>query len=822
MAKAKTPSTKKTAAAKKEKAPAKAVNPLPPTPAPKGAGPDGPALVIVESPAKEKTITKFLGKNFTVKSSYGHVRDLPARQLGVDEKTFEPTYEPLVRTKKIMPELKRLAAAASTIYLATDHDREGESIAWHLAVLLDPKSRKVRRITFHEITPGAIKEALASPRDIDMRLVQAQQARRVLDRLVGYKLSPLLWQKVKKGLSAGRVQSVAVRILVERKKEIEAFKSEPYWSLEPRFQKPGTPPPFNARLVTYKGEKVESTQTYKLFAEDYRVKKTIFSTVDSAEAAASALRPGPFKVTSVEKKEISRRPLPPHTTSTLQQEASRKLGFPADRTMRTAQTLYEGVNIGGEGTVGLITYMRTDSVNVAKVAQEEASKFIKRQYGDDYAPAEPPVYQTKSRGAQEAHEAIRPTSAYHTPDEIKHFLTPEQQKVYELIWKRFMASQMAPARFDQVSIDIEGGAPPQGVFRATGRTLLFDGYLKVYQTRDTDEEEAEDKSEDESRLPPLAEGDVLECLDLKLEEHSTTPPPSYNEASLIRALEAHGIGRPSTYAPTVKTIIDRGYCRAEGRERKLTPTDLGVLVTEKLTGHFPEVIDLPYTASIEESLDQVAEGAQPWDKVVREFYGDFARDLKAASKTMEVTRLKPVLSDEKCPVCGKDMYVRESRFGKYLSCSDFPNCKGKISLSATGEKLKPIETNETCEKCGKPMVIRSGRRGRFMACSGYPECRNTFSVDAEGKKIIKEGSGVYPVMTARKCEKSEHNMFLRLGKRGHFVTCSGFPRCRNLKPVSREEAKKLLREAEGTLRGAGKTAEADGISKELGRLESEA
>ncbi len=763
-----------------------------------GAGKEGPSLVVVESPAKERTISRFLKKNdFIVRSSFGHVRDLPLRKIGVDvDAQFEPQYVVLPRAKKILAEFKTLVSKSPFVYLATDHDREGESIAWHLVKLLNLAKDRVRRITFHEITPGAINEAIAQPRQIDENLVHAQQARRVIDRLVGYKLSPLLWAKIQSGLSAGRVQSVAVRLLAEREREIKEFASETFWTLNASLEQPGVPPPFEARLSLWRGEKVETTRTYDLFAEQYRVKATSLKNEGDVRAVEATVAGKTLRVIKVERKEVRRRPAPPFSTSTLQQAASQRLGFAAERTMRVAQSLYEGVDMGAGDPVGLITYMRTDSFSISKVAAEEAVGFLKTQFGAQYVPAVPPTYQTKSRGAQEAHEAIRPTSVLRTPDELRQFLNPDQAKLYDLIWKRFVASQMVEAVYDTVAADIEGGP---AIFHCTGRTLKFDGFLKAYQAlqRDpespSDEEAEEAEEEGSARLPDMKEGDVVTLVALKPEEHKTSPPPHYNEASLIRAMEKHGIGRPSTYAPTIKTIVDRGYVRRGIKDRKLIPSDLGVLVTEKLKQHFPEVVSLSYTAEVEERLDGIAEGKAEWVKVVGDFYSPFIQALETATKVMEVSRIEPQKSDEKCPICSEPMLIRESRFGKYLSCSTFPKCKGKIQLTPEGKKVVLETTGDMCDLCGKAMVIRTGRKGRFIACSGYPACKNTYSLDpVTGQKI--ESSR--PLMTTRKCNKCENAMWLRKGKRGFFLACSGFPRCRNIKPVSKEEGEKLRVEGE--------------------------
>ncbi|MDX6768518.1 MAG: type I DNA topoisomerase [Elusimicrobiota bacterium] len=784
------PKVKAAKAPKAEKA-AKAA-PAAPASNSKASSRKGPSLLVVESPAKERTISRFLKSDFVVRSSFGHVRDLPVRKIGVDvDDDFEPQYVVLPRAKKILAEFKSLVSKSPFVYLATDHDREGESIAWHLVDMLKLKPDQVKRITFHEITPTAIKAAIEEPRSIDENLVHAQQARRVIDRLVGYKLSPLLWAKIQSGLSAGRVQSVAVRLLAEREREIKEFSSEGYWTLTAALEKTGAPPVFDAKLSLYKGEKVETTRTYDLFSEQYRVKATTLKDAEAVDAVCVALKDGQFKVIKVEKKEVRRRPPPPFSTSTLQQAASQKMGFAAERTMRVAQSLYEGVDLGGKEPVGLITYMRTDSFSIAKTAAEECAAYVKDVYGGTFAPAEPPTYQTKSRGAQEAHEAIRPTSVLRTPDEVRKFLNPDQARLYELIWKRFVASQMIEAIYDTAAADVSNG---QAVFHCTGRTLKFEGFLRVYRDAPKGDAEGEEEEPEEEarRLPPLAEGDVLKLVELKPEEHHTSPPPHYNEASLIRAMEKHGIGRPSTYAPTIKTIVDRGYVRRNMKDRKLIPTELGMLVTEKLKGHFPDVVSLTYTANVEAQLDKIAEGGAGWTDIVRSFYAPFISALEKAGKEMEASRIEPKMSDEKCPICSEPMLIRESRFGKYLSCSTFPKCKGKIQLTPEGQKVVLEKTGEQCDLCGKDMVIRTGRKGRFMACSGYPDCKNTFSLDADGKKI--EGSR--PLQTTRPCNKCQKHMWLRTGKRGFFLTCPGYPKCRNLKPVSKEEGEKLKVEGE--------------------------
>ncbi len=736
----------------------------------------GKKLVIVESPTKQKTISKILGSDFIVRSSFGHVRDLPQHDMGVDiEHDFTPTYEPVDRAKKMLKELSALAKAAPEIYLATDPDREGEAIAWHLVELLKLPASRYQRIFFHEITPAAIKESFSHARKIDENLVNAQQARRVLDRIVGYKLSPLLWKKITRGLSAGRVQSVAVRLLAERAKEIAQFKEQEYWTLQAQFEKPGTAPSFWARVTKYQGKNVEQTKTHKLFAEDYKVKTTVFDTLEKLAPVSELLRKGPNKVVKIEKKEVKQHPKPPFITSTLQQDAYNKLGFSSQKTMQTAQHLYEGIDVEGQ-TVGLITYMRTDSFNVSKLLQEQTKKFIGQKYGEPFVPAKPNVFKSKVMGAQEAHEAIHPTDVRRTPQNMKPFLTSDQYKLYELIWLRFVASQMADAVFNTVSIDIASGPQQECLLRATGRTVKFPGYLSIYK----DQEDEANEEEGSALLPVLSEQDTLKLVELKTKDHKTTPPPYYNEASLIKTLEKHGIGRPSTYAPTIKTIIDRKYIARQPKSSKLVATDLGITVTESLKDFFKEIMDLSYTAGVEEKLDQVAEGGQKWVELLADFYGNFSKELELADKGMQRPAAKE--TDEKCPICGKMMLKKRSRFGEYLVCSD-DSCKGKINLSSTGEKVQPEKTDEVCDKCGKPMVIRTGRRGKFLACSGYPACKNTYSIDAQGNKVKSSG----PIVTDRLCEKCGKPMVLRSSKRGEFLGCSGYPKCRTIVTVTPQE-----------------------------------
>jgi DNA topoisomerase-1 len=680
-------------------------------------------LVIVESPTKEKTITRFLDASYVVRSSFGHVRDLPKDELGVDVKdTFTPKYVLVERAKKIISELNLLAKNADVIYLATDPDREGEAISWHLREAIKTDA-PFKRISFHEITKTAIAESLKTPRDLDMALVNAQQSRRIIDRIVGYKLSPLLWSKIKSGLSAGRVQSVTVRLIAERAKEIAAFKEEDYYTLYTKLAK-GDSKDFESKLVRWEGAAVEQTILLKLFAEDYRYKTSVFKKLEDTVEAGTHLRNSKLTVSKVEAKAVRQKPKPPFITSTLQQDAYNKLGFSSDRTMKVAQSLYEGVDMGGERS-GLITYMRTDSFNVSAEVQKEAAKFIAEIYGKDFCPEKPPTYLKKVKGAQEAHEAIHPTSVYKRPEELKEFLNPDQVKLYDLIWRRFMASQMEEAIFDSLSVEFSDDKS-RAVLRTSGRTVKFEGYLKIYM-EEKEVEIAGEEEEGTAALPPLKEGDVVTLKDVSTKSHKTSSPPNYNEASIIKTLEKHGIGRPSTYAVIIKNVIDRGYINRE-KDRKLLITELGALVTEKLKDFFKDIMEISYTASIEDKLDDIADGTMDWVKFMKDFYAPFAVELATAEKEMTKSRPNVIKTDEKCPLCLSPMVQRESRFGKYLSCSRFPKCKGKVPLDKEGNKQEyfaPIKTGKTCSKCGKnEMLLRKSARGYFLACSGFPKCRN--------------------------------------------------------------------------------------------------
>ncbi|MGC9070557.1 MAG: type I DNA topoisomerase [Elusimicrobiales bacterium] len=687
-------------------------------------------LVIVESPTKQKTISKFLGNNFVVKSSYGHIRDLPEDDFGVDiENGFKPHYILIDRAKKVIAELMKFASSSRNIYLATDPDREGEAISWHITEALKNIDRKkFRRITFHEITKEAIIEALKNPRDIDINLVNAQQARRILDRIVGYKISPLLWKKIKGGLSAGRVQSVAVRLVYERDKEISTFEVRDYFTINGLFAYSDSK--IQARMIKWNGQNVERYTVLKLFAEDYKYRSSIFEKKEDAFLAINLIRDKKFNVIKKESKTVVSKPKPPFITSTLQQEAYTRLGFTSDRTMKIAQKLYEGVSIKGEMR-GLITYMRTDSFNVSKNIQLQAQKFIKENYGDDYCPQTPPVYIKKVKGAQEAHEAIHPTDVFLTPESVKGYLSDDEFKLYDLIWKKFMASQMENAVFEQLTIEISD-EDNRSVFKAGGRSLKFDGYLKVYG----DDEEDKD-NEENAVLPPISQGDMLLPVDFDVKSHTTTPPPSYNEASLIKTLEIHGIGRPSTYATIISNIIHRGYIKRD-KSKKLIITELGRKVTEKLIEFFPDIMSLNYTADIEDKLDDIASGSLLWTELLLSFYNKFKIELDKANKEMSKEGAQ-IYYAEKCPVCGADMILRESRFGKFLTCSKFPRCKGKIGLSDNMEKkFIGVKTTERCSVCKTGyMVLRKGSKGYFLGCSNFPKCKNVKKIsDEEVSRIL--------------------------------------------------------------------------------------
>jgi len=732
-------------------------------------------LVIVESPAKAKTIQKYLGKGYTVEASLGHVKDLPKSTLGVDiDNEFETEYIVIPGKEKVLAKLKKLALSADSIYLAPDPDREGEAIAWHLAEELGDGNKgkkkkkkkgggdpdRIRRVTFNEITKRAVQEAFEHPRDIDRNLVDAQQARRVLDRLVGYQVSPLLWDKVRRGLSAGRVQTVALRLIVEREREIKAFQKVEYWTIDAHLAG-AKPPAFDARFIGKGEEKIEVNN-----GED-------------AEKLRAALEKADWLVRTVDRKERRRNPTPPFTTSKLQQDSSRKLRFSVKRTMMIAQRLYEGVELGEEGSVGLITYMRTDSTRVSNEALAEVREYITAQYGAPYLPELPNTYKEK-KAAQAAHEAIRPTSAMRQPDQIRQFLKEDEYKVYKLIWQRFVASQITPAVFDQTTVDIDAQSGAETFwFRVTGSVLKFDGFLKVYE--ESKEGKDEDDEELKHKLPPLEPGQKLSLKELKPEQHFTEPPPRYNEASLVKELEERGIGRPSTYSAILSTIQERQYVQKLGG--KFSPTEIGLVVTDLLVENFRDIFDVEYTARLEEELDEIEEGKETWTDALAEFYKRFAKDLRYAGKHMENIKRMEKPTDEKCERCGSPLVIKWGKHGSFYACSSYDK-ENPESCNFTKENpinLPDLDTadvqettqEEYCENCGRVMVLKRGRFGQFMACTGYPDCKTTRRLD-QGKKVPD-------IPLDELCPKCGRNMMIRHGRFGEFTTCSGYPECKYVK-----------------------------------------
>jgi len=728
-------------------------------------------LVIVESPAKAKTIQKYLGPGYEVEASLGHIKDLPKKSLGVDlDNDFETEYVVIPGKEKVVAKLKKLAKTADAIYLAPDPDREGEAIAAHLAEELggdrvDGKKTKknpitIRRVTFNEITKRAVQEAFQHPRDIDVNLVDAQQTRRVLDRLVGYQISPLLWDKVRRGLSAGRVQTVALRLIVEREREIKAFVKEEYWTIDAHLhgQKP---PAFDARFLGIGDE------------------KTPIPNGEEAEKIKAALEHADWTVRSVETRERRRSPAAPFTTSKFQQDASRKLRFSVKRSMMIAQRLYEGIDLGEEGTVGLITYMRTDSPQVSNDALAEVRELIGKDFGPQFLPESPNTYKSKKQ-AQEAHEAIRPTSVARHPDAIKQYLQEDEYKVYKLIWQRFVSSQMNPAIFDQTTVDID--AVNSGItyrFRVTGSVLKFEGFLKVYEeSKDAKDEEDEALKH---KLPMLTAGQKLTLKGLKPEQHFTEPPPRYNEASLVKELEERGIGRPSTYSAIISTIQERQYVQKVGG--KFIPTEIGLVVTDLLVENFKDIFDPQYTARLEEELDEIEDGKERWTDALAEFYKKFEKELHYAEKHMENVKRMEKPTDEKCERCGSPLVIKWGKHGSFYACSAYDKNDPE---SCTFTKENPIDLpdldsadvqettqEEYCENCGRPMVLKRGRFGQFMACTGYPDCKTTRRLD-QGKKVPD-------IPLDEKCPQCGRNLLLRHGRYGEFISCSGYPECKWVK-----------------------------------------
>ena len=717
----------------------------------------GKRLVIVESPAKARTVGQILGSRYVVTASQGHVRDLPRGKMGVDlDNDFEPSYVTMRDKMSLVKELKRAGDEAADIYLATDPDREGEAISWHLQTAAGwdkEPARPPKRVVFHEITKDAVEEAFQNPREIDMRLVNAQQARRILDRLVGYQISPLLGKRVQRGLSAGRVQSVALRLVTDRERAIEAFVPVESWTLDAQLHKAADPADkpnlFAATLRSLKGSRKRLEIPVEAEARSYE-----------AELQGAA-----YTVAEVRKREVRQRPAAPFTTSTLQQEAGRKLRFTAQRTMAVAQQLYEGLPVGSEGSVGLITYMRTDSTQVAESAVQEARHYIRGKYGKDYLPDKPRVHRTRAKAAQEAHEAIRPTAIGRDPESLKPHLTSEQFRLYGLIWARMLASQMADARSDATTVDIDAaGRPgPDGAagrvftFRATGSVLKFPGFRTLYlEGRDEGDAEENHKS-----LPELAPGDDLNCRQLEASQHFTQPPPRFTEATLVKAMEENGIGRPSTYAPTIGVLLARNYVTKE--QNALHPTPLGITVSDLLHQFFADVINLDFTAQMEEKLDEVSQGEREWVPMLREFYDPFARDLLSANENMPRVKPEDEATDEVCQNCGKPMVIKTGRFGRFLACTGYPQCRTTRQLKETDGGSEPAntETGESCEQCGKPMVLKTGRYGQFIACSDYPTCKNT-----------------HPMKTGAACPRCGGDLVERGSRRGVFYGCVNYPDCK--------------------------------------------
>ena len=738
-------------------------------------------LVVVESPAKARTVGRFLGSGYQTIASMGHVRDLSDKKkrgapgvngVEIDDEGFHPEYTVMPDKKKIVSQLRKASRDADVVYLATDPDREGEAISWHLLEAAKIAKSKVKRVVFHEITKEAINEAFEHPRELDYNLIDAQQARRILDRLVGYRLSPVLWGKVKRGLSAGRVQSVALRLVVDREREIDAFEPVEYWSIEStlakKLQNGAKRIDFKAALHSLKGKK-------RIEISDGDRAHEIVADLDGAE----------YAVASVRKRETRRRPSAPFITSTMQQEASRKLRFTARRTMQVAQQLYEGISIGSEGEVGLITYMRTDSTNVASAALKEANDYIKDKFGDEFAPSAPRTYTRRVKGAQEAHEAIRPTSIQRAPQNIRQYLNGEQFRLYDLIWKRMLASQMTDALFDSTRIEIGAKSAKSSNeynFRASGSVMKFAGFRTLYM-EGTDDNGSED--DETPPLPELADGDALDCLKVTPEQHFTQPPPRYTDATLIRSLEERGIGRPSTYAPIISTIMDRDYVRKE--RGRFMPTKLGLVVTDFLTPNFPDVMNVGFTAQMEERLDDIADGELQWEPMLKDFYGPFDESIEKTMKEAERVPRESLEEEtgENCEQCGSVMVIKSGRYGPFIACRGYPECKNTKPVESPEERaireLVSEDVDEYCEKCERPMAVKTGRNGRFLACTGYPECKNA-----------------KPLPVGVDCPDCGNDLVERKqkGRNGRiFYSCSNYPECKfaaNPLPMPCPDCGKLL------------------------------
>ncbi|MBE7492663.1 MAG: type I DNA topoisomerase [Planctomycetes bacterium] len=759
----------------------------------------GKPLVIVESPAKAKTINRYLGGAYVVKASVGHVRDLPKSKLGIDiENDFAPSYMTIRGKKDVIKDLKQASAKAKVVYLAPDPDREGEAIAWHLKEALEIPDERVRRVTFNEITKKAIQHAFEHPRDIASNLVNAQQARRVLDRLVGYKISPLLWKKIFRGLSAGRVQSVALKLIVEREREIRSFKPEEYWTITAYLGQEKLDAQDAAQLAQFlkdyhgaareqKAEVTDSDDAVKeedvepveekqekarlprgVFYADlkrYKGQAPVLPDRAAVDEVLAHVNGRPFVVTRVETKERRDRPRPPFITSTLQQAASTRLGFSARKTMQIAQRLYEGIEIGEEGPTGLITYMRTDSVHLSDFAVNEARELIGREFGEKYLPEKGVFYKTSSK-AQAAHEAIRPTSASRTPDSLANFLDKDQRRLYTLIWERFIACQMNPAVYAVTSVEVEAG---EAMFRANGKRLLFDGHTRVSGLR---------LDPDEQLLPEMAEQQRLVDHKVQPDQHFTQPPPRFTEASLVKTLEKEGIGRPSTYAAIIGTLQDRNYALVE--KRRFFASDLGMMVNDLLVANFNRIVQTDFTSKMEAQLDKIEEGELDWVEVLRNFYAIFEEELADAEQKIEKIKGRDALDEQgrpvPCPVCGEKMVERWSRFGKFFGCSRFPECKGTVPLDKHGKILRVKKEDLECPICGKELVVRMSRRGPFLGCSTFPACRGTRSLDSEKSLKQLQTEAEFAGLSCDLCGKPMQTKFFR-GR--PFIGCSGYPDCKN-------------------------------------------
>ena len=738
------------------------------------------SLVIVESPAKAKTINHYLGPDYEVKASMGHIRDLPSKGLNIDiEHGFEPTYDIMPGKKAVVSQLKAAAKKCDKLYLATDLDREGEAIAWHLAQILGIPEDRTYRVIFNAITKSAIQEAFAQPGRVNLDKVMAQQARRVLDRIVGYQISPLLWKKVTRGLSAGRVQSVAVKIIVEREREIRAFKPQEYWLIPAVFTtdlngsyqqqwRDFTTPKTDGKGPTVEEQGKWLAHHHAFEAELFKIGEAKFKAdnQEEAEKVFRELEHAQFKVSDIETKESVSRASPPFITSTLQQAAANRLGFSAKRTMSIAQQLYEGIDLGSMGSLGLITYMRTDSTHVSGEALGEVRNHIQNHFGPKYLPEKPNFY-AAAKSAQQAHEAIRPTDVDLTPPEIKEYLNEEQYKLYDLVWRRFVACQMEPARWNVTTLSIT--APTSlgpATYKAAGRVLVFDGYSKVWPVAST-----------EQQLPPTQIGQPLATVDIRAEQHFTKPPARYTEASLVKALEKEGIGRPSTYAPIISTIQEREY--VEQKDRKFYATDLGEVVTDKLNEFFPRIMDIAFTRQMEGQLDRIEDQHLDWTGVLRDFYGPFKQNLETATQEMVHAKAETVPSEYTCPDCGRPLVYR---FGKnrrrFLSCSGYPECKFASPCDKEGKMVQDEVSEHKCPICGKPMLRKNGRFGAFLGCSDYPTCKTTLRLDKEGNPLPPKEK---PQSTGIKCHKcKDGELVIRKSKRGPFLGCNRFPRCRTI------------------------------------------